>query len=183
QQNQNWLRHQGAPNRKHLLFTAGCKSGPALAPVFQTRKPLVNLIQTGSHLSAVGPPYKGAGHKILFHGQLRKNAPTLHHLNNAPGDQIGSGEAIDRLSAPGNLPFGDLASILPEEFGYRFERRRLTCTIGSEQRNNCPLSDLQRDIPYGKNGLAVVNIDAGNIQEAATTHSDILFPSWQWRSF
>src|SRR5215471_1357899 len=71
------VRHQGAPDREHLLLAARERAGDLLAALAQPREKLGDRIERPQARPAVG---LSPGHgQVLAYGQAAKDAPALRH--------------------------------------------------------------------------------------------------------
>jgi len=87
---QNHFRaaHQGAADRAHLLFAAGCVARLALAPFTQPWKIRVDHFKVGPYGRVPVPPGISTGEEILLNGQVPETVAAFHDLNAAAPDQL-----------------------------------------------------------------------------------------------
>jgi hypothetical protein len=73
------LRHQRAPERQHLAFSARQGGGQLAAPLGEAREALVDLLQIPLHGFAVPPARIGTQNKIVRYGHLGEEFTALRH--------------------------------------------------------------------------------------------------------
>ena len=85
-------RHQGAPDRHHLLLAAAHGAHGLLQPLPQSREEIKDHVERRG-LAAPRAGRKGAQQKVLAHGQLAENAATFGNQREAGLDDVMDGNA------------------------------------------------------------------------------------------
>src|SRR5262249_8502601 len=73
---------------EHLLLAAGQIAGSHLLAFLQAREVLIDQLKVFLDLARVTPRVR-PGDQVLMGRQVLKHPPALHHLGNAPLDDIG----------------------------------------------------------------------------------------------
>src|SRR6267143_3617219 len=152
EQEQSWPGHEGPSDGEHLLLAAAEGSGPLLQPLAQAREILEHarrILARGAEIASRVPTEQ----QILAHGQLGEDLPSFGHLNDTHANQAVGARSVDAPTVE-----LDRATRRPEETGDHPQRGRLAGAVGSEQRDDAPLGDLETDAVQGADA-PVVGLD------------------------
>ena len=150
--------HERATDREHLLLATGERACELFCALLEAREELVHArevaLDAAALLARVGPHQK-----VVEHDHPRKEAPALGRLADAdPHDLVGLG-LREVASVEADLPPGGM-----HESRDRPQRRRLSRTVGADERHN--LAGAHR---YGQaaNRLhpAVEDVDLRDLQK------------------
>src|SRR5439155_1298723 len=108
-----WPRHERATDRHHLLLPARDVAGAHLASLRQPRKVAIHELEVRLRGVAVLPRV-AAGEEVLLDGEVLEDVPSLHHLDDAPLDDLGRVLPVDRLPPELDRALRHVAALGPE---------------------------------------------------------------------
>src|SRR5438876_3301400 len=163
EQHQPGPRHQGAPDRDHLLLAArdvARLDRPALA---EPRKVLIDALEVPAGADAgVGV---GAREQILLDREVLEDAAPLQDLHDARAHEVGGVAAVDALPAELDGALGDLAPLGVQQIGDRLERGRLAGAVGPEEGDDAPRGALERHPLEHQDHVVVDDLDVVDAQQ------------------
>src|SRR4051812_31916730 len=139
EQEESRARDQRTTNRQHLLLAAAQRTGHLQASLREGREAPQHIFNIAIDRGIVA--HVGAHTQVIEHGHSLKDRAALRHMADAEPDNLVRRAAHD--AAAFEL---DVAGVWLQQAGNGLEQRGLACTIGTDQRDDLPLQDLESKI-------------------------------------
>ena len=148
--------HERPAHGQHLLLATRQEAGPGFAAGCEDREEAVDPLEGLLHAPLVGMSPKT---EILLHGQLGQDAPALHDLGQAPGDDAGRVETVDPLVVEADLAFGDAPPVDGQEPRDGAQERGLARPVGAEQGHDPAFRQAQADPTQDEDRIVVDDLE------------------------
>ena len=134
------ITHQATPDREHLLLAARERPGGLMPALGQDRKHCIDTVEI-AFAPGMGARHQSTHRKIFGDSERREYLPSLRNLADT--------EIADLVAWPSGYVRASIKDAAARRFvhsGYGADERALAGTIGTHDRNDRTLLDLDPDI-------------------------------------
>src|SRR5699024_131825 len=132
--------HQRTANRHHLLLSAAEGAGRIILLILQDREQSEHLFQRLLDAWLVASVQIGTEHQVLQDRHLREKHPTFRTLDHSSIDNMRWLASLQAIPIESDIAFSQSVQAAD-----RAENRTLAGTIGAQQHNQLPFTNLQAD--------------------------------------
>src|SRR5450755_2029957 len=185
EQDHRRLGHQRSSERGHLLFSAGGIAGETRSPLLEPREIAVDFFQRLARFRARDPARERPRQQVLLDRQVREAVPTLHDLADAHPHQLVRRQLVDAPPLKLDRALRDVTALRGKQIRDGLQRRGLAGAVGSQQGDDFPLWNLERDALEHENDVIVDDLDvvdreicAGGLycRSCESNHATVLMP-------